>query len=191
MRYILKTIWYIHGAASTPLSFNWMKPKLNEHIAVDIEYENETPLEDTINKLRVRAANCANPPIIIGHSLGGIIAASIAQMVPVEKVVSLASPFGGSFAASLMRWFLPSQLFRDISQQSAVLYSLRRTKLIVPMLSFVTDSNLTIMGEKTDGVVTVSSQKALDGPTYITVPYNHFEVLLASDVAHKINSFIF
>lgn len=187
----MKTIWYIHGAASTPLTFNWLKLQLNPHIIVDIEYENETPLEETINRLRIKASKHDNPPVIIGHSLGGIIAASIAQSVPVEKVISLASPFGGSFAASLMRWFTPSQLFRDISQQSIVLSRLRHKKIPVPMLSFVTDSNLTIMGEKTDGVVTVSSQKALDGPTYITVPYNHFEVLMAPDVAKRIDNFIF
>lgn len=187
----MKTIWYIHGAASTPLSFNWMKINLPPHVAVDIVYESETPLEETVNRLRIQASKCSNPPVIIGHSLGGVIAAAIAQTVPVEKVVSLASPFGGSFAASLMRWFLPSQLFRDISQQSVILSALRHKKISAPMLSFVTDSNLTIMGEKTDGVVTVSSQKALDGPTYVTVPYNHFEVLLAPDVIKRINNFIF
>ena len=187
----MKTIWYIHGAASTPLTFNWIKTQLDQHYAVDIEYENETPLQKTIDRLRSKAAKCAVPPVIIGHSLGGVIAAAIAQEVPVEKVISMSSPFGGSFAASLMRWFMPSQLFRDISQQSPILASLRRNKPKVPMLSIVTDSNLTIMGEKTDGVVTVLSQKALDGPHYITVPYNHFEVLMAPDVAERINQFVF
>lgn len=183
-------IWFIHGAASTPLSFNWLKTKLRRHTPVDIAYENQTPLVETISYLRNEIAKCAAPPIVIGHSLGGVIAASVAQVAPVAKIVTLGTPFGGSFAASIMRWFMPTQLMRDISQQSPILASLQNDPPKVPILSFVTDSGLNVMGERTDGVVTVRSQMALKGPTYITVPNNHFEVLLDPSVAGQINDFI-
>ena len=102
----------------------------------------------------------------------------------------MGSPFGGSFAASVMRWFIPSQLMKDIAQQSPVMVDIQHNTPNVPILSFVTDSNLTVMGERTDGVVTVKSQKALKGPTYVTVPVNHFEVLLSPYVAAKIKTFL-
>lgn len=183
-------IWFIHGAASSPLSFNWLKTQLRPHEAVDISYDNITPLVDTISYIRTEVAKCDVPPIIIGHSLGGVIAASVAQVSPVAKIATLGTPFGGSFAASVMRWFMPTQLMRDISQQSPILASLKNDPPRVPILSFVTDSGLSVLGERTDGVVTVRSQMALDGPTYITVPINHFEVLLEPDVAKQIDDFI-
>jgi len=157
---------------------------------VDISYENVTPLVDTISYIRAEVAKCEVPPILIGHSLGGVIAASVAQVSPVAKIATLGTPFGGSFAASVMRWFMPTQLMRDISQQSPILASLKNDPPQVPILSFVTDSGLSVLGEQTDGVVTVRSQMALTGPTYIVVPNNHFEVLMAPDVAKQIDDFI-
>jgi pimeloyl-ACP methyl ester carboxylesterase len=183
-------IWFIHGAASTPLSFNWLKAKLRRHEAVDVAYENQTPLVETISYIRNEVAKASAPPILIGHSLGGVIAASVAQVSPVKKIVTMGTPFGGSFAASVMRWFMPTQLMRDISQQSPILASLQNDPPKIPMLSFVTDSGLNVMGERTDGVVTVRSQMALKGPTYVVVPNNHFEVLLDPAVATQINTFI-
>ena len=183
-------IWFIHGAASTPLSFNWLKAQLRPHVAVDIAYENQTPLVETISYIRAKVSECAEPPVIIGHSLGGVIAASVAQVAPVSKIITMGTPFGGSFAASVMRWFMPTQLMRDISQQSPILAALQSDPPVVPILSFVTDSGLNVMGEKTDGVVTVRSQMALKGPTYVTVPNNHFEVLLDPKVATHIDEFI-
>lgn len=186
----MQQIWFIHGAASTPLSFNWLKGQLRPHEAVDIAYENHTPLVETISYIRSEVAKCAVPPIIIGHSLGGVIAASVAQVAPVDKIVTMGTPFGGSFAASVMRWFMPTQLMRDISQQSPILTALHNDPPTVPIMSFVTDSGLSVMGERTDGVVTVKSQMALKGPNYIVVPNNHFEVLLDPMVSNRIDDFI-
>jgi pimeloyl-ACP methyl ester carboxylesterase len=183
-------IWFIHGAASTSLSFNWLKGQLRPHEAVDISYESITPLVETISYLRAEVAKCTVPPIIIGHSLGGVIAASVAQVSPVAKIATMGTPFGGSFAASVMRWFMPTQLMRDISQQSPILAALQNDPPQIPILSFVTDSGLSVMGERTDGVVTVRSQMALPGPRYITVPQNHFEVLLDPSVAEQIDQFL-
>ncbi len=183
-------IWFIHGAASTPLSFNWLKGQLRPHVAVDIAYENQTPLVETISYIRAEVAKCEVAPILIGHSLGGVIAASVAQVAPVSKIATMGTPFGGSFAASVMRWFMPTQLMRDISQQSPILASLQNDPPKIPILSFVTDSGLSVMGERTDGVVTVRSQTALKGPVYITVPNNHFEVLLDPSVAQQIDEFL-
>jgi len=184
-------IWYIHGAASTPASFNWLKERLPLHDAVDVEYDNYSPLSDTIAYLREAALKETQPINIVGHSLGGVIAASVAQVAPIRKIVTMGTPFGGSFAASLMRWFMPTQLFRDICQQSPVISSLRANPPSTPIKSFVTDSGLVVLGEATDGVVTVSSQKALKGPEYHSVSTNHFEVLLNPRVATEISKFLF
>jgi pimeloyl-ACP methyl ester carboxylesterase len=187
----VKQIWFIHGAYSSPLSFNWLKANLRAHEPVDISYNSSTPLIETIDYLRSEVTKCVEPPLVIGHSLGGIIAAAISQTNSVDKIVTMATPFGGSFAASVLSWFLPTQLMKDISQQNPILNDIRRSPPKVPMLSFVTDANLTVMGERTDGVVTVRSQTALNGPKYITVPISHFEVLMSPPVVGEINNFFF
>lgn len=187
----MKQIWFIHGAASSPLSFNWLKSNLFAHTPVDVAYSDQTPVLETINLLRADIAKCFEPPVIVAHSLGGVIAASIAQTTPVDKIVTLSSPFGGSFAASLLRWVMPTQIMRDISHNSPITTGLLDNPPTVPILSFVTHSHSFMTGEPSDGVVTVRSQKALKGPTYVTVPYNHFEVLMAAPVAVQINEFVF
>lgn len=188
---MIPLVWYIHGAGSTSLSFNWMKARLPTHEAVDINYTTIKPLAETISYLREQAAAASRPVNIIGHSLGGVIAAAVAQEAPVSKIVTMGSPFGGSFAASVIRWFAPTQLMRDVSQQSPVLAALRRNPPTTPILSFVTDSNFTILGERTDGVVTVDSQTTLKGPKYVTMPVNHFEVLLHPEVVDGIKGWMF
>ncbi len=129
--------------------------------------------------------------MLIGHSLGGIVSAAIAQEVPVAKIVTLGTPFGGSFVASVMSWFTPSQLMKDVAYQSPIIVSLKTNPPKIPMLSFVTDAGPTVLGDRTDGVVTVKSQMALKGPEYRIVNYTHFEVLMTPDIAHAINEFVF
>jgi pimeloyl-ACP methyl ester carboxylesterase len=188
----IQEIWFIHGAASTCLSFNWLKEHLdyNKACSLDINYSTDIPLSKTINDLADKAKGCVKPPIIIGHSLGGVIAVAVAQKASVKKIVSISSPFGGSFAASVVKWFMPTQLFKDICQQSPVLAELKKNTPNIPILSIVTDSNLSIMGEDTDGVVTVRSQVALIGPKYVKINLNHFEVLLSEQVSNLIQTFI-
>ena len=184
-------IWFIHGATLTPLCFEWLKGQLRPHVPVDVSYDSKTPLIETISYLRDEIAKCTTPPLIIGHSLGGVIGAAVAQTVPVAKIATISTPFGGAFAASLALWFMPSQLMRDIAQQSPILEALRKDPPTTPMLSFVTDSGRYILGEPTDGVVAVKSQMALNGPRYLTVKVNHFDVLINPYVVSQLNAFFF
>ena len=183
-------VWYIHGANASPLSFSFIKANSRPHDAEEILYRHDVPLAKTVAELRRKAVLHNGPLAIVGHSLGGIVAAAVAQTADVEKVVTLASPFGGSSAAALLQWFTRSQLMADIAPSSSVLTSLRMNPPSTRMLSFVTDPGIDTLGEKGDGVVTTASQLALNGPTYETVDINHFEVLLSRDIAHKIDHFL-
>lgn len=183
-------IWYIHGANASPMSFSFIKQNTRAHRYEDISYSHDVPLVDTVNDLRRCAALESGPLAIVGHSLGGVIACAVAQGGPVKKVATLSSPFGGSNAASLLRWFTRSQLMADITPTSSVMTSLRLKPPQIPILSVVTDPNIDTMGERGDGVVTVASQMALIGPVYQIENLNHFEVLLSSRVAADIDRFI-
>jgi|SRR5271170_1630523 len=186
-----KNIIFIHGAGSSSTSFNYIKHGIgDENCYLDYTYNNDIPLLNIIEEFRQEIDKLDSPPIIIGHSLGGVIAASLAKITKVTKVITLATPFGGSFVASVFSWVIPSQLMIDLSQNSPILRKLRNDPPTIPILSFVTDSNNIIFGKSTDGVVTVESQLWLDGPEYRTVNLNHFEVLLSMDITKQIKEAI-
>lgn len=142
---------------------------------------------------RLRAAiQDENVPVsLIGHSLGGVIAATCASLPQVTKLVTLCAPFGGIRQADFFSLFSWEPLFHDLRSHGPVLSSLRRWPIGVPHLAFVGTNGLPFMFESNDGAITVASQTALNGPQYKMLPLNHFEVLLSSEVAELSEQFIF
>lgn len=186
-------IWYIHGAHSTRRSFNYLKSQLPEHEIRDFEYDHSGPVSRVVDRLVALLDQQDAPVNLIGHSLGGVIALAASQRsANAQKVTTMASPFGGSQVASLMRWIAPSQLLDDIHPHAPLMNAVRRAKLQAPVMSIVTTAGGTSMiaGEN-DGVVTVESQTCLKGPVYIRMPVSHSEVLLSEETVELINGFIF
>lgn len=189
-----KLIWYIHGANSSPLSFSWIKQQLPAHVGRNITYSTDHPIADTIATLHETLEAEQQPVHIISHSLGGIIAVSLAQLCRnVKQVVTMSTPFGGCKLADRLRWFFPSQMFENIYTGNRAITNLHTASTSdIPILSFVTKGGgLQMMHEPNDGVVTVESQLRLSGPRYIELPINHFEVLLSPEVIERTKEFIF
>jgi len=174
-------IVFIHGANSTSKSFNYIRSQLPEHTAIMVEYSTEMPLAFNIDEIRKSLPD--DDFHIIAHSLGGIIAITLANILPnVKKVITMSSPFGGSGTADLLKWVFPqNQMFKDINSSSSII-----TRLVKPtadVLSIVsTSGGIPIIPTKNDGVVSVSSQKAIPNLNYIEVDTNHFEILLDNHV---------
>jgi alpha-beta hydrolase superfamily lysophospholipase len=185
-----KLVWYIHGANSTPNSFNWIRSNLPEHDIVPISYDHSVSIDIVIEDLVKRAQKETRPINIIAHSLGGVIAVRLAQEVAINKIVTLSSPFGGSNSANIIRWFAPSHLMNDITPQNKNYLLLKTNRPETPILSFVSSIG-SVLGEETDGVVSVSSQKALPYATYVDVKINHFEVLLSPEILGRVEAFLF
>ncbi len=188
-------VWYVHGANSTPRSFAWLRDQFaTPHAVTDITYQTSRPLNEALDWLKGEAAKAQAPFSIIAHSIGGVLAIGLANAFPdrVEKVVTLASPFLGCKAATMLRWLAPCSLFDDIHPYSPFITEQRLRPTSVPTLSIVTTAGGTpVLGEPNDGVVTVASQRGLRGPTYRNLAVNHFEVLLDSEAATLTRDFIF
>lgn len=186
-------IWYIHGANSSSVSFAHIKSKLPAHEFLDISYDHSQPASKIVDQVVEMAKGGKRPIQIVGHSLGGIIALAAFQQSPrFTRAVTLASPFGGSRVAAMMRWLIPSQLLDDIHPNSDLVTNLRDSRFSKPVLSVVTTAGGSpLISEENDGVVTVKSQLALEGPTYVSLPVNHFEVLLTPEVPRLIKGFLF
>lgn len=82
-------------------------------------------------------------------------------------------------------------MFEDVKPSSSVIMEIKRTAIKKPVLSFVTTGGGNpLLGEANDGTVTVRSQKAIRGLSYVNYDLNHFEVLLSDRVIHEIEDFL-
>lgn len=189
-----QTIWYIHGASSTPRAFNWLHTQLPDHNRVDITYQDHE-VDSVMPALLKKLEFMVDPVSIIGHSLGGCFGVALSQATDkIKKVFTISSPFGGSEIASYLRWISFDPLMAYIHPQSKFMRGIRKNPLRAPVVSVVTTSSrfpLTMMYEKNDGVVTYKSQIAIEGPSYKELELNHFEVLLAKETADYCNEFLF
>lgn len=184
------TIWYVHGSGASPLSFTWLSRQLPFE-ARYFSYSIDEPAEDCVNRLHRLIREEPEPVVVVGHSLGGIIAASLAGRVcNVSKLVTLCAPFGGLPHAGFASLFNNSPVFRDLRCYSPVLMDIRDHHFSIPHLAIVADHGLPHISESNDGVVTLNSQTALAQTRYHKFDLNHFEVLLSPRVAEIIGAFL-
>lgn len=190
---MLPMIVYIHGLQSTPKSFSYIKLRLPQHDHLDISYDAGQPMLAYVERLVAQIEALDRDVILVGHSLGGVVAVAVAaRCARVQKIATLSSPLGGSEAATLLRWVCFSPSIDNIHPGSPLMKDVRRANLKQPMLSIVsTAGDSPFIQGNNDGVVTISSQKSLTGPKYVSIPVNHFEVLLCDETLLHLEQFIF
>lgn len=187
-------ILYIHGAGASSKSFNWLLEKLPKHDPIFFEYSTDVSVKTAVENFH-RMMNSYNlvcgyePTIVIGHSLGGIIATACANNPQITKLVTLCAPFGGIKHTELLSMFSFEPLFHDLRNHGPLLTSIRNTPIQKPHLAIVGTKGLPFMTEANDGAVTLASQMAFN-VDYKMIPVNHFEVLLSEEVAELITEFI-
>ena len=184
---------FIHGFNSSPHSFNYLRSQLPEHDATLVTYASHQPLRDSMQEVRTKLPKGRFS--LVGHSLGGVLAVLMAAEAVdrVDHVVAISAPFGGSRAASTLRW-LPGhpKVMEDITPNAGKIELISQLKLQVPTLSIIsTGGTLAVVGDANDSVVTVASQKALKFGRKVEVKANHFEVLLHDKTVKQISSFLF
>jgi hypothetical protein len=182
-------IYYIHGAGASFRSFNWLVQQLPTHTANFFEYDLTESLNSCIKRL---AETITEPTLVIGHSLGGLIAAGVATQPNVTGIVTMCAPFGGLSSALVMAILSNTQLFRDLTPMNPALRNisngLRESKK--PHLPIVGTKGLPFTSHPNDGVVAVSSQMYVEKLDYKIINVNHFEILLAQETATLITDFI-
>jgi pimeloyl-ACP methyl ester carboxylesterase len=185
-------VFFIHGLNSSHLSFSYIGLILDLPVA-KIDYKSQQRLVISIDQV-LRQLPKNEPIILVGHSLGGVIAMNIALsgLRNVEKVVTISSPLGGSKAAVYARWVVSGlEVLNDIVPSSPFIRPLSEYQPACPVLSiYSTNGSLPTSNEPNDSVVTVASQRALPYAKKAEVKANHFEVLMHAKTAHLIQDFI-
>jgi pimeloyl-ACP methyl ester carboxylesterase len=174
---VLTEIIGIHGAFSTPHSFNYLKTNLNYDWRMFDYSSRQNGLDRIID---IFEAEINQPSIIIGHSLGGIIALNLMQNKNVKAVITLASPVNGVKVNPYMGWFLLKDNFvHEITPYSKII---RQTNEILedshkPIFHINSTSGYNpFLIESNDGVITLKSQYHYKNPKF-EVPANHHEIL--------------
>jgi len=197
-------VWFIHGANASPTSFAYIQQAIQNDDAfknlkfVNVRYDCQEPIAGTIEGI-ANSIPDNKPVYLIGHSMGGILAVAAAQRIKhfglnkqIKAVITMASPLGGCESADYLQWLFPHyHLFKNISTKNKVINDLKAVDAVVPTLNLITTSGNNPMYHKAnDGVVTISSQRALRNTKKIEVPYNHFELLLSDDTVSYIKSIL-
>lgn len=181
-------IWYVHGAGASPCSFAWLREQL-DFPARFFHYDVNESTTSVAQRLAHHIEEDAQPAMLIGHSLGGILALACANSANVMRVVTICAPFGGVRHADLMALFSAHPLVQDLRFYSPLLTGLRLAHHLKPHLAIVGSRGLPFLAGDNDGAVTVASQTALPNARYEVVELNHFEVLLSDQVAALIRAF--
>ena len=156
------TICLIHGLNSSALSFTYLDAhlKLNGFKTLCIEYESHQPLKASIKEVYSKLP--LGPIVLIGHSLGGIIALNISYEVDTQKVITISAPLAGSKAATIMQWFSTTPVISDITPSSPEITSLRREPTCEVLSIVSTAGHLASSGAPNDSVVSLASQSAIN-----------------------------
>lgn len=196
MAYLKKLIVYVHGALSTRRSFShivrqgtltesFIEGEVAERFfSYDVRKE---PANATIERLAEQVKKTGVHDVtFIGHSFGGVVSVGAARLLSDDfkpKVISLATPYGGSSVASLLKVFRPaSQFFDNVGRYGSFMRDFNSKALPCRVRGIVTTAGGAewIAGEN-DGVVSVSSQLHYEKDlnwSGVKLDANHFEVLL-------------
>lgn len=176
---------YIHGASATSESFNYLREHIGGNDLV-INYDSRNGFEKNLADMSYQLSSYSKI-FFICHSLGGIYALHLANMMPdrVLGAVTLSTPYGGAEIADVAKYFLPySRLLKDIGPNSWVMKQAANIEIHHPWTNIVTtNGNSPWLHGENDGVVTVASQrKHYKDMELIDLSYNHYEVVLSDQV---------
>ena len=174
---------YIHGASATSESFNYIRSKLGDGIAVN--YDSRNGFENNLENIKSEIGSVKDI-FFVAHSLGGIYSLHLANAMPnkVLGAVTLSTPYGGAEVADFAKYFLPfSRLMRDIGPSSWAMRQADKIKIQHPWTNVVTVRGQSpFMADANDGVVTISSMKHHADMELVEVDYNHYEVVLSDKI---------
>lgn len=186
-------IVYLHGLNQTSYSFNYLRAQLPAHTSTCINYSSHQALRDSMQEVRKQLPK--GEFSLVGHSLGGVLAVLMAagHGDRVQKLVTISSPFAGSKAAAGLRW-LPGhpKVIEDLTPSSPKIELISQLRLTMPTMCLVSTAGaLPLSSEPNDGIVTVSSQKALPFGRKVEIKANHFEILMFDRTVKLMHDFLF
>jgi len=188
----LNNVLLIHGANSTPASFNYLKSNLPTANYSSLSYDVMNGFYFNLERM-LDATDENQTYDIISHSMGGLYALHLSQHRKLSRVVSIATPFAGAAIADWARYMMPYYpLFRDVHSKALPIIQAADIVIDNPWLQLVTTrGNVPWLKLPNDGVVTVASMTSRKDVNYEYVDENHHEVMLSDIAVKHTNEFLF
>lgn len=195
-----KNLFLIHGAWCTKNSFNYIIKKiLDDHYVGHIHCFEYDCNNENINSIVKRAKQQLHqinsnglPTVIVGHSLGGLIALKISQEKNVHRTITLASPLAGLKFNRLLHAFLlyHAPILKDLIPDSRFMTSLHQKSFDKNPIDVImsTEGFNPMIFDESDGVIPLESQKNWHPPNakVYRVKTNHSEIVQSTKVILKI-----
>lgn len=186
-----KNLFLIHGAWCTKESFNYVIKKVlddspvgNIHgFSYDCQKEGIHKIAERAKKELSAISQNGLKTVVVGHSMGGLVALNLSQYQHVHKTITLASPLNGLKYDRILHMLLlyHAPILKDILTDSKFVrkthsldYSHRPVEVHITTKGFNP-----MIYEPNDGVVTQAAQRAWAPPGAVIMedPHNHSEVL--------------
>jgi len=197
-------IVFVHGAFCSNKSWNYLRqiielglPPSSDHEIAMFEYDvvedlAEDIVGDLVSALKSNAHKY-DKIWMVGHSFGGVVCVSAARDLKKFsgeldiEIITMATPFGGSEAASLMSIFKPhSRFIRNVGSYNRYMTEFKAQKLPCKVHAIVTFTESLNWGwVENDGVVSVESEMHFKkDPNFFPEYRNmaHSEVLLSEEI---------
>lgn len=198
-----KNLFLIHGAWCTKKSFNYLidslhtsKSSKNINDVVCFEYDNsKRSIREIIDSANKQLTKLEKDTIIIGHSLGGLVALALEDNDSVSDVITVASPTNGLRVGVLLEFYLQYRepAIHDIMHHSGFIEFLHKKDYDKPIYSLIANSGFNpFILEKSDGIIPVSAQKKWipDNASLIEIDCNHTEILQSEEFVDVVKNVI-
>lgn len=191
----------IPGAYSSPIMWMYFKAEMPKDIeSIYLDYNPELPLKDILDSFEKKLSNVTDDILVVGHSLGGVLAVLLAERCKqVKQVVTIAAPFGGVLISRWMCYVSMmvtpfNKLWDNTHPDNKLLKEVRSNESIIPLLAYIIETqNSTMWFEPSDGVVTLYSQNALGDKkniTYKKVFCTHADAMMHPDIIKDISDLL-
>lgn len=182
----LPSIVLIHGAHQSNVTFEYFRHALPGFQYINVEW---SPVGGFYNNLdeMCAAVEPRGPVYIVGHSMGGIYAAHLAQHVECIGGATIATPWGGSKQADWVNIVMQYPLYKEVGTKSQVIIDARNHDLPGRWTNYVsTQGNVPGMNEPNDCVLTVKSMTARKDIRTKYIEATHYEIVMSTDLIHSI-----
>lgn len=178
----------LHGAWSSSISFKHIASQISagwQHF--DYDHRNEG-----MRQIMQRARDSIiQPSVLIGHSLGGMVALALDEHPMVRGIITLASPLTGLDLNLIQVYLSRSGLVSEITNRSHLVRDIHRHQYQKPVLHLVANRGYNpFIYEQNDGVLPYKVQTGWGCGDFQEIAANHYEILQSDETLHQITEFL-